>query len=73
MGSGSVPTQLDEMSQDRKWPSLSFTDQYGLSLAADAYILYQQINKDAAGGVARLFGSWSPETFASSYAGKLIF
>ena len=78
MGSGSVPAQLNEINQDRKWPLLSFTDQYGLSLAADAYILYQQINEDtanndSAGGVARLFGSWSPGNSKSSLAGKLIF
>jgi porin len=83
LGPSSVPTQLGEIKTEREkaapaWPSPPSLDQYGLSLAGDMYALYQQVSASpgddsAAGGVARLFGAWTPVNRGSPDAGKVIF
>jgi len=83
LGPSSVPAQLKDVEEARErgapaWPTVPSLDRYGLSLAADIYALYQRVSdspgdEDAAGGVARLYGSWTPANRGSPDAGKLIF
>lgn len=83
LGPSSVPAQLGEINAAREkaapaWPTLPSLDQYGLSLGADLYGLYQQVSDslgddNAVGSVVRLFGSWTPVHRGSPQAGKLIF
>lgn len=83
LGPNSVQTQVGEIEATRKkvepyWPSIPSFDQYGLSLAADYNMLYQQVSSSpgddsAASGVARFYGTWAPVNPNSANAGKLIF
>ncbi len=83
LGPSSVPTQLSEIEAERKkaqpsWPGFPNLEEYGLSLAADYYALAQHISDtpgdtNAAGGVFRLYGSWTPVNRGEPDAGKLVF
>lgn len=83
LGPSSVPAELSEVTEARKeasfkgltFPSL---DEYGLSLGADYNVLYQRVSDSpgddlAAGGVARLYGIWTPLNQGSPDAGKFVF
>lgn len=82
LGPGSVPSQLKEIQEARKtqhprWPSIPSLQQYNLSLAADYQVLAQQLNespseRNASGGVARVFGTWRINPQSSS-PGRLVF
>ena len=82
-GPSSVPSQLDTIDEARKksgrgWPTFPSLDQYGLSLGADLQVLYQHATEspaknDAAGGVARFFGQWTPFRSGAVDPGALVF
>jgi len=84
LGPTSVQTQIGEIETARKkdastWPTFPSFDEYGFSLAADYNLLYQHLNNSqsdddaAAGGVIRLYGTWTPFNDNSIDNGKLVF
>jgi len=82
-GPSSVPSQLDAIDKARKksgrnWPTFPSLDKYGLSLGADFQVLYQHATEslaenDAAGGVARFFGQWTPFRSGAADPGAFVF
>ena len=86
-GPSSVPAQIQSNQEDRALPGPSLPElslrkrlahEYGLDLGADYQVLYQHASvspddNNAAGGVIRLYGQWTPFKRGSPDAGYLVF
>lgn len=82
LGPGSVDAELVDIKAAKEkalldWLDFSSLEENGLSLGADYNLLYQTLSsstaeKDASGGVFRVFGSWKPNP-ESAPNSRLVF